>query len=548
MQSINALILILFIFILIISILIEKYKKNKFKELDIEAYLKNHKKKIIVIVLLFALIFISRIYKFGTLPYAIGVDEAGAAYDAYCLANFGVDRYLNSFPLYLINFGGGQSALYAYINIFLIKLLGNSSILISRLPALLTFLMGIFVSYKLVNKKQDNKTAMILAFLITICPWHIMQSRYGLDCNLLGPLFMIDLFLLENAKKNYQYILAGLSIGITLYTYSLSYLIIPMFLLVWIIYHLYTKTISIKQIIILGIPIFIFAIPLFYFLLVNFGIVQKTDFGIFTIPKLIEFRSNEIALKNIVNVGLDSIKTVFLSDNTLYYIDIPFFIIGIIKGIKTLVKTIKKKEYSFTALMTLTFFTILITNLLVYIVTTNKGNILYIPILYFVAIGIIELLRNKRVLWIILMIIYFILFASFEIYYYTSYALKAHSPYEDIGITNVIQYIENTEKDKENIYLCTYRKSEPYMYIVLNNKISPYEFDESKIVDINFSNGVNYRITKKCSKYYFNDIEEINKYHKDRTYIVDKKYKEIINILEKSGYKKELFEDYYIFI
>lgn len=548
MQSINALILIFFIFILIISILIEKYKKNKFKEIDINTFIKNNRNKIIIIVLLFALIFISRIYKFGTLPYAIGVDEAGAAYDAYCLANFGLDRYLNSFPLYLINFGGGQSALYAYINVFLIKLLGNSSILISRLPALLTFLMGIFVSYKLVNKKQDNKTAMILAFLITICPWHIMQSRYGLDCNLLGPLFMLDLFLLENAKKKYQYVLAGISIGITLYTYSLSYLIIPVFLLVWIIYHLYTKTISIKQIIILGIPIFIFAIPLFYFLLVNIGVASKTDFGIFTIPKLIEFRSNEIAIKNIVNVGLDSIKRVFFSDNTLYYIDIPFFIIGIIKGIENLVKTIKKKEYSFTALMTLTFFAILIPNLIVHIVTTNKGNILYIPILYFVAIGIIELLRNKKILWIILLITYLILFANFEIYYYTDYGLKIHSSYEDIGITNVIQYIDNTEKDKENIYVCTYRKSEPYMYIVLNNKISPYEFNETKIIESNMINGVNYRTTKKCSKYYFNDTEGINEYHEDRTYIVDKRYEDVINLLEEVGYKKELFEDYYIFI
>ena len=481
------------------------------------------------------------------MPITIGVDEAGAAYDAYCLANFGVDRYLNSFPLYLINFGGGQSALYAYLNVLLIKVLGNSTILISRLPALILFIMAIFISYKLVSKKQDKKTAVLLAFLITLCPWQIIQSRFGLDCNLLGPLFILDLLLLENAKKNYQYILAGISVGITLYTYSLSYLIMPVFLLIWVIYHLYTKTINIKQIIILASTVFVFALPLMYFILLNMGIVEKTNFGIITIPKLFKFRVGEIALQNIVYAGIDSITKLFFSDNTLYYLEIPFFVIGIIKGIETIIKSIKTKEYSFLALMTLTFFAILIPNLLVHIVTTNKGNILYIPILYFVAVGMIELIKDRKILWQILVITYLLLFTIFEIYYYTNFSVKSHSVYEDREITNVIEYIDGTEKDRENIYLFTYQKSEPYIYILLNQKISPYEFDKTKIVIEQETTGGYYKQTKKCSKYHFYDMEGITEYHNDRTYIVDKKHESLLKFLEKIGYKKEVVEGYYIF-
>ena len=166
------------------------------KEINLNEFFEKYSKQIIIIFLI--LIFISRIYKFGTLPAAIGVDEAGAAYDAYALANYGVDRYLNSFPIYLINFGGGQSVLYAYLNALLIKLTGQDNILISRLPELLMFLMAIFVSYKLIEKKQDKKTAIVFAFLIIVCPWTIVQSRFGLDCLLLGPMFMIDLYLLES--------------------------------------------------------------------------------------------------------------------------------------------------------------------------------------------------------------------------------------------------------------------------------------------------------------------------------------------------------------
>lgn len=94
-----------------------------------------------IILIFFILLFaISRLYKFGELPRAISVDEAGMAYDAYCIANFGVDRYLNSFPLYFINFGGGQSALYTYMIAGLIKIFGLNSI-VYRLPELIIFTM-----------------------------------------------------------------------------------------------------------------------------------------------------------------------------------------------------------------------------------------------------------------------------------------------------------------------------------------------------------------------------------------------------------------------
>ena len=249
----------------------------------LDNFINSHYKIILAIFLV--LVFITRIYKFGETPSFIQVDEAGAAYDAYCLAEYGIDRYQNSYPLYLINFGGGQSALYAYATIPFIKLFG-ANIVAYRLPELLFFLMGILVCYILINKVKDKKTALLYTFLIIISPWNIEASRQGLDCNLLAPMFMLDLLLLINAKKNYQYIIAGISIGITLYTYCLSWLLIPTFLVVYIIYMLIIKKINFKQIILIGIPIAIFAIPLIYLLLLNKEYASRTNFGIFTIPKL----------------------------------------------------------------------------------------------------------------------------------------------------------------------------------------------------------------------------------------------------------------------
>ena len=107
-------------------------------------------------------------------------------------------------------------------------------------------------------------------------------------------------------------------IGLTLYTYALTYIIIPMFLLVWIIYMLYMRKIKIKQVILLGIPIFLLALPLMYMILLNNNIFDRTQFGIFTIPKLPEYRENEVNISNIWKFGLQSLKTTFLTENTIY--------------------------------------------------------------------------------------------------------------------------------------------------------------------------------------------------------------------------------------
>lgn len=499
--------------------------------------------KIILLVLL-VLICISRFYQFGTLPKAIGVDEAGAAYDAYNIANYGVDRYLNSFPIYLKNFGGGQSVLYAYLNAFLIKVLNINNIFVSRLPELILFTIAIILSYKLVEQKENKKTALLFAFFIIITPWHIVNSRIGLDCNLLSPMFIITLYFLETAKKNYQYILAGICFGLTLYSYGISYIIMPAFLLVWLIYNLYFKKITIKQVAILMATISVFAIPLIYFLLLNYGIFSKTDFGIFTITKFAGFRGGDVKISNLWSYGLRSLKTIFLSENTLYYIQIPLFIIGLFFGIKETIVSLKKKEYSFLSLMTLIFFAILITNLFVAIYSTNKANILYIPIFYFITVGVLKLIKNNEILLIITIFIFLLLFTIFEINYYKYYSLYEHNQYEDIKITQTIEDLKSNNIKLDNIYLFEAYRVEPYIYVALKEELSPYDF--MKNFELRRTEGM-FSIKYICGNIHCWDTDDMEIYHNDRTYIVNKRFNDAKDILDKLQYDKFETEEYYIY-
>ena len=504
----------------------------------LDNFINSHYKIILAIFLV--LVFITRIYKFGEIPSFIQVDEAGAAYDAYCLAEYGIDRYQNSYPLYLINFGGGQSALYAYATIPFIKLLG-ANIVAYRLPELLFFLMGILVCYILINKVKDKKTALLYAFLIIISPWNIEASRQGLDCNLLAPMFMLDLLLLINAKKNYQYIIAGISIGITLYTYCLSWLLIPTFLVVYIIYMLIIKKINFKQIILMGIPIAIFAIPLIYLLLLNKGYASRTNFGIFTIPKLFSFRQGEISISNIFKYGKYSLKTIFCDQYGMYIVQIPSFIIGFIVGIKEFIKSIKTKEFNFTGLITIVFAVLLICNILVTVGTLNRANILYLPMLYIITIGIIELSKGSRCTFISIIALLIVLFTLFEVSYYNldnENGRWSYYPYTDKEIYEITKKLENDDETKDvKKYFTISNKAEVYIYTMLVNLPSPYELKFKTFQRVENYGEYNFIYDKIITEEMIKGKSII---------IVNKKQSDVIEGLEKRNFSKEETEFYCI--
>lgn len=526
----NVLSLVAFIGIILVRVInLKDNTKKQETNKTIDDFINKHYKKILLVFLL--LIFITRIYKFGEIPNFIGVDEAGAAYDAYCLSKYGVDRYLNSFPLYLINFGGGQSALYSYATIPFIKLIGTN-IIAYRLPELLFFLMGIVVCYILANKMKDKKIALLYTFLIIICPWNIEASRQGLDCNLLAPMFMLDVLLLVTANKNWHYIVAGLAIGVTLYTYCLARILIPVFLLIYIIYMLWVNRINFKQVILLGIPIALLATPLIYLILLNKGYVTRTNFGIFTIPKLFFFRQGEISIKNLLEYGGYSLKTIFTDSRGIYLIELPFLLVGIVVGIKEFIKSIKEKEFSFTGFMTVVFIILLICNLLVVVGTLNRANILYLPMLYLITIGISYLSKDSKWTIISILVILTALFVAFEVSYYNENLEQRRTRrYEDIELFQITEKLENDEnlKNIAKHFIIT-NKAEPYIFTMLATKPSPYDLKflyEQKV--------------KQYGNYFFEYdkllIEDITK---EKTIVVVTKGREdIVESLENLNFSKE---------
>lgn len=71
-------------------------------------------RKNMIYCLTFGIALFMHFYKLADVPLGLHIDEAGMAYDAYCLANYSVDRYLNHMPVYLINYGGAERIICLY--------------------------------------------------------------------------------------------------------------------------------------------------------------------------------------------------------------------------------------------------------------------------------------------------------------------------------------------------------------------------------------------------------------------------------------------------
>lgn len=381
--------------------------------------------------------------------------------------------------------------MYTYLAAGFIKLFGFSLFSV-RLPAFLLSSISMVVLCCMVKKFKNRKLAMIATFLIAIVPWHFMQSRWGLDCNLMSSMLIISTYILLKCKNKLMFALAGLIFGITLYSYALSYIIVPVLLLGMFTYLLVLKRVKITDIICFGIPLVILAIPLILNLLVNKGWIDPISNGIFSTPKLWAYRGAEVSLGNIITNIWPILKCMFGYDindynafpqfGTLYYISIPFFVIGIVESVKKAYQSIKNREFNLDIIFIICLISVLICLMLVSDLSISKANGIYIPIIYFIAVGLYRIAKESKYVFIGSIVLYIIMFLVFQYYYFFVYGKENVNTSFNQTTIEAVQYIESNEKfDGKQININT-TAIQPYIYTLIANKTSPYEFNEDVIM------------------------------------------------------------------
>lgn len=413
---------------------------------------------------IFCVAVLSRVVLFGKNPGGINVDEAFAGYEAYSIANFGLDSWGYKRPIYLATWGSGMSALNSYLMIPFVTLWGLNSVTI-RLPQVILGTITIYVFYRLIKKIANDSIAYWGTFLLAISPWHIMMCRYGMDCNLTPAFIVLGVyFAILGIERNRYLLISAVFWGLSLYAYALNWLFVPIFLSGCLIYCIkYKKLNYSSQLIISGIILFVFAVPLLLFVAVNIGITPEIKSSFISIPKLVAYRGNEISLKNILANFIKLIKLFITQDDYLiwnnikgfgiYYLySTPIVIYGGYAIIKKIIVNLKQKKFCYEFIIAWWIVVGIFVGLLQGI-GINRINAVIPGAFIILATGMYELC-NKCIKYVkqIIVVVYIISFLLFELVYFGEYQEQI-SNRQNIGAKEAIEYALTVVKEDEDIYV-----------------------------------------------------------------------------------------------
>ena len=491
-------------------------KLNKVRDFCIYFMTKYNKLCLLVI---FAVFLFSRLFHLDITPAGIHYDEAGMAFDAKTLAMYGTDRHNNSFPFYLPAYGGGQSALYAYTLALILRFVPFSNF-VMRLPAVLYGCLAFFASYFLVNELfEDRKWALLGPVFVTITPYFFTSERWALDCNLFLSLATFSFYMFYRAHKKGRYrdfILAGFALGLTLYTYVLSYIVIPIFLVLSVVYVILIsrddfKKFGILKYVVMAVPLGVMALPLLLMQLINMGKIEPFRFWIFDFPKLGFFRGAEMSIasipKNIDRLWMMLFRGEQFSFNVtphfnpVYMIMIPFIVMGVIICIIRTVKFIREKKLGYEPfVLSFTIAGYIMVMMISGDLNIYTGNELYIMYVLYTIIGIkwlVDMLCKhvSDIMWISIPV----LLASFAVCFllFTNYYFRHFN--EEYGVqmmfvsneyADVIKYVnDNLNPEHKKVYFDRSPKHQSYPEVIVgmalgaNPKNWEKDFNEKNMVD-----------------------------------------------------------------
>lgn len=366
-----------------------------------------------VLILLAALLAVAvRVYRFGAVPGGFNQDGAMAAIDAKALADYGTDHYGMRYPVHLTAWGYGQmSALLSYLMVPCIKLFGFTAASL-RLPQLLVSLLGLLALYLFCRDAFGKGPALAVLFFAAIDPWHIMQSRWALDCNLLPHFFLFGLYFLHKSlsgKKRLWLCVSMVMFGLCMYCYGIAIYTMPVFLVLACAYLLVKKRVSLGEALMALVVWLAVAWPFIMVMAINFFQWDTIETPLLTLPYFAgSIRSGDILFfsENIPAQLWENLKA--LADvvifqkpdlpwngigqfGSLYLFSLPFALAGLVWlwG--------KRKSSDGAVLLFLFFITGIWCGLCTNGVNINRVNIIFYPILCFTGLGLYAVGRCVRI-------------------------------------------------------------------------------------------------------------------------------------------------------
>lgn len=396
--------------------------------MKIKTFVGEHK----ILLLILCLAAAVRLIGLGRHPAGVLPDEAYGAYNAWALMTEGIDARGYGFPVYFVAWGSGMNVLYSYLSIPFFWLFGATTT-VYRIPQALFGILSVYAAYVLGRELLNEKFGLLFSFVLAINPWSIINNRFALESNLAPSLFLIAVTLLVlGVKKKVGYLpLAAAVFGITLYSYAQSWIVIPLFLLMFL--PVYRKSIPFGRNLWISVGIlFLLACPLLYFVGVNLGMLPEIRTAFFSIPKLPGFRGEELSAGNIFHSAKDLCRLILTQydgiDHTscaqtgsYYYFTTPFLILGVILQLIEIFRRGKQEKKPLEYVMLLWLISAGIMSVLNSAVTVIHVNLIHIPIIFYGVYGIWQLGDKLKCTGIVnACVVFFLLSFGVFCYYYAT--------------------------------------------------------------------------------------------------------------------------------
>ncbi len=446
-----------------------------------------------------------RLLYLGSMPGGVHQDEGFVAWNAFALLHDSFDSAGHVMPVYMADWGDGHSALYVWLLMPLFALNGGHiTTFLSRLPQAIVSIATVWTVYRMVLRFHSRKLALWSMFLLAICPWHIMMSRWGLDANLAPGFLIFGLyFFLRGLEQEKYLLLSAFFYGLSLYCYAVIWPIVPVMLLLQIVYGLCHRRIRINRWSLLSaLLLFLMALPLLLFVLVNSEIIPEIALPFMTIPKMGGYRGGEIAfslggmwahlrtaLSLLWHQNLGAPYDILLPWGLFYDIGRAFMVIGAVCLIVNTINKLLHKEYCFEFFLLTQLIGGGLVCLLVEAVL-HQINALYIPLVLCEGYGVyclITFLQNRKkapgtAAGCVLAIVYLVCLVLFQKDYYTDYRQLVNA-YFHIGLEDCVDYaLEQCEA--KGLSTVTVEKGAQWPRLLLFTETLPSEYLSSVEYDV----------------------------------------------------------------
>ena len=335
----------------------------------------------IVLLIVCLLAFVLRIYRIDSVPPHPSLDEVSIGYNAFSIIKTGADEYGNKFPILLRAYDDWRPALYVYLVIPFIKVLGLTVVSV-RLPSVILSIISVFITFFLVREllKKDKKKEQVSywisiasAFLLAISPWHIYVSRLGHEVNaslsflILGIyFFMYFINRVNDVKRDfftrYSILVSSVFFALSFSSYQSTKIVAPAIVIILsVIYlkQLWSKKRLVVLAVILGVVV---SLPILISILSPDALIRYKGTNVFTSNQKLLEESSKTLLKekekgNLVGQVLSNRRFVYLkvfsqayfshftidflfgnsgsdpfkapNSGLLYFFEIPILIIGL---------------------------------------------------------------------------------------------------------------------------------------------------------------------------------------------------------------------------